>query len=418
MPSVVAWLMTKFLPKVGGMNMQFRYLFLLTLFCLNTSWAEFSDAFFQLHPAQPKGGEPYLIEITGEWPTDCHPGEQKPVISDYTGDTTLIEFETIVEHVTCNDVVTPYRVLIDMSDVIDSVTGAFLNIEVSLRFDGTEFTETLALVCICSPVPVGPQINPEAGLYGSSGLEKQGLLLARQNQRMAAYPLIYDESGSSEWVFAPGGIVEDVFFATLYELTGGQCLGCPPPDEQPELNEVGKLTLLMDSQGLVQMKVNDGLFIAYEQTEFGYGSRDVGGNPKRRIPDLSGRWAFVEIDGSPPSLSTPPPTSILPLVFDIALESVFKPDPRFSPPFPGNVTFSIQNIDGVDVAQMLCEYHLAESNLDGLELSCELNSPNLEDAQGDPYSVSLLSIERMIMTSTSPIAGISGIGTGIAVRID
>ena len=197
-------LLILYLLKVGGMNIQFRYLFLLMLFCFNTAWADFSDAFFQLHPAQPMDREPYLIEITGEWPTDCHPGKQKPVISEYTGDTALIEFETIVEHVTCNDVVTPYRVLIDMSDVTDSVTGGFLEIEVSLRFDGTEFTETLVLVCICSPVPVGPNINPETGLYGSNGLEKQGLLLARQNQRMVAYPLIYDESGSSEWVFAPG----------------------------------------------------------------------------------------------------------------------------------------------------------------------------------------------------------------------
>ncbi len=317
--------------------MKIRYLFLLFAFCLNTAWADFSNALFQLHPAQPMDGEPYLIEVTGEWPTDCHPGEQKPVIRDYTGDTALIEFETIVEHVTCNDVVTPYRVLIDMSDVTDSVTGAFIDIEVSLRFDGTEFTKLLTLVCICSPVPVGPQINPEAGLYHSDGLEKQGLLLARQNQRMAAYPLIYDESGSSEWVFGPGGIVEDVFFSTLYELTGGQCLGCPPPDEQPELNEVGKLTLLMDSQGLVQMKVNDGLFMTYEQSEFGYGGVNIGGNPNVRIPDLSGRWAFVDSDIEP-YLGTPPPTSILPLVFDVFLMPPptigDPPPPIFIPPPP------------------------------------------------------------------------------------
>ena len=39
----------------------------------------------------------------GEWPTDCHPGEQKSVIREYTGDSALIEFEIIVEHVTCNE---------------------------------------------------------------------------------------------------------------------------------------------------------------------------------------------------------------------------------------------------------------------------------------------------------------------------
>ena len=394
--------------------MKLRYLFLLALFCLNTAWADFSDALFQLHPAQPMDGEPYLIEITGEWPTDCHPGEQKPVIRDYTGDTALIEFETVVEHVTCNDVATPYRVLIDMSDVTDSVTGAFIDIEVSLRFDGTEFTKLLTLVCICSPVPVGPQINPEAGLYHSDGLEKQGLLLARQNQRMAAYPLIYDESGSSEWVFGPGGIVEDVFFSTLYELTGGQCLGCPPPDEQPELNEVGKLTLLMDSQGLVQMKVNDGLFVAYEQTEFGYGAVGIGGNPAVKIPNLHGRWAFVDSDIEP-SLGTPSPTSILPLVFDVFLMPpptigdpppiVFPPPPIGTPP-AGNARYWIRDIEGEKVAEIRCEYETA--------MVCKLDSSE----NSDGFALQLLSLERMILTSLSPIVPTGKIGTGIAVRID
>ena len=198
--------------------MKIRYLFLLLAFCFNTGWADFSDALFRLHPIQPKEAEPYLIEITGEWPDDCHPGEQKPVIRDYTGDTALIEFETIVEHVICNDVPTTYRVLVDMSDVIDSVTGAFVEMEVTLRFGETEFIKSLELVCICSPVPIGPNINPEAGLYYSDGLEQQGLLLARQNQRMGAFPLIYDESGGSEWLIGAGGIVEDVFFANLLSL--------------------------------------------------------------------------------------------------------------------------------------------------------------------------------------------------------
>jgi len=394
--------------------MKFRFLFLLTLFCFNTSWADFSDAFFQLHPAQPRGGEPYLIEITGEWPTDCHPGEQKPVIRDYTGDTALIEFETIVEHVTCNDVVTPYRVLIDMSDVIDGVTVGSIEIEILLSFGGTEFTKTLILLCTCSPVPVGPSINPDAGLYVSDGFEAQGLLLARQNQRMAAYPLIYDESGSSEWVFAPGGIVEDVFFATLYELTGGQCLGCPLPDELPDLNAVGKITLLMDSQGLVQMKVNDGLFMAYEQTEFGYGEVDIGGNPTVRIPNLSGRWAFVDSDIQP-YLGSPSPTSILPLVFDIFLKPpptigvpppVNIPPPPIGTPPPGNASYWIRGIEGEQVAEMRCEYETS--------MVCELDSSENPDG----FAVKLLSLERMVLTSSSPIVGTHKIGTGVAVRID
>ena len=384
--------------------MKIRYLFLLLAFCSNTGWADFSDALFRLHPIQPKEGEPYLIEITGEWPSDCHPGEQKPVIRDYTGDTALIEFETIVEHVTCNDVATPYRVLVDMSDVIDSVTGAFVEVGVTLRFGGTEFTKVLQLVCICSPVPVGPHINPEAGLYYSNGLEKQGLLLARQNQRMGAFPLIYDESGSSEWLIGAGGIVEDVFFAELLESTGGQCLGCLPPDEPPQMGVVGKISMLMDSEGVVQVKINDGLFETYEPLVFGYGEVNIGGSPTVRIPDLSGRWAFIDGD-TEWGVGTSPPTIYLPLVFDITLESVFKPDLIVTVYPPGNAAYSIRNMEGEVVAEMRCEYETA--------MVCELEG----SADPDGYAVKLLSPERMILSSLKPISS-GGIGMGTAVRID
>ena len=394
--------------------MKIRYLFLLFAFCFNSSWADFSDALFRLHPIQPYDGKPYLIEITGDWPTDCHPGEQKPVIRDYTGGTAFIELETIVEHVTCNDVATPYRVLIDMSDVINNEAEPLLGIEVTLSFNGVEYVKDLEFLCICSPAPVGPHINPEAGLYYSDGLEKQGLLLARQNQRMGAFPLIYDESGSSEWLIGAGGVVEDVFFAELFESTGGQCLGCLPPDEPPQLGSVGKISMLMDSEGLVQVKISDGLFETYEPLSFGYGEVNIGGNPNVRIPDLSGRWAFIDGD-TELDTGTPPPTFYLPLVFDVFLMPPptigdlpppidFPPPPIGTPP-PGNASYWIGDMEGEIVAEMRCEYTSA--------MNCELDSSENPDG----FAVKLLSPERMILTSLKPIS-IGRIGTGTAVRID
>ena len=82
-------------------------LVLLLAFCFNTAWADFSDSRIFAHPRYIEANEPFLLDIKGEWPTDCHPGEQKPVITEYTGDSALIEFETLVEHISCNDVVTP-----------------------------------------------------------------------------------------------------------------------------------------------------------------------------------------------------------------------------------------------------------------------------------------------------------------------
>ena len=97
--------------------MRFRYLVLLIGFYLTTALADFSDSSIQLHPVFPADG-PFILEINGNWPSDCHPGEQRPVIKAFDGDSVLIEFEFIVIHVTCNDTVTPYRVLVDMSEVV------------------------------------------------------------------------------------------------------------------------------------------------------------------------------------------------------------------------------------------------------------------------------------------------------------
>jgi len=384
--------------------MNIRYLFLLPLLFATTSWAEFSSTDYVIHPRFVEANEPFIIDILGEWSTDCHPGEQKPVVTEYTGDTAVIEFETIVEHDTCNDVVTPFRVLVDMSDVVGSVEGEFQFVDVTVRYGGDEYELTVPHICnvICSPAPQPLDIKPEAGLYHSDGLEKQGLLLARQNLRMAAYPLIYDESGSSEWLFAGGGIREDAFFADLYELTGGQCLGCPPPADTTQMNVVGKISMVVDREGLVQVRVNDGLFVPYEQSEFGYGSRDVGGEPNRRIPDFSGRWAFIDDSELDPG-ETRTVDPLLPLVFDIRLESVeHHAPPITSGPspltWPGHVIFSIRDKADNVSAQMLCAYVSdADPEFDAYfdnELVCEVSSPDMNN--GDPvYKVRALSKERL-----------------------
>jgi hypothetical protein len=371
--------------------------------------ADFTNSTVSSHPILPHDS-PFVIDLRGEWPTDCHPGEQKPVIRQYTGEAVLIEFEIIVEHVTCNDVSTPYRVLVDMSDVIDSVTPpeSRTDIDVTVRFDNAELNTSILFSCaLISPCPYSPastpDIYPEAGLYGSMGLDKQGLLLSRQKTALAVFPLVYDESGSSEWLFGGGQVIQDVYFTDLYELTGGQCLGCPPPDNPPQMETTGKLTLLMDSQGLVQVKVNDSLFTTFEQSEFGYGSSYVGGNPQRRIPDLSGRWAFVDsYTKDPQTAQLIAPTSLLTLVFDITLQSVFVADtPETNSP-AGYATFSAHDTDGVIIAEMVCEYGFDIENPYDENFSCTLNSSNLDDGN-EPYTVEMLSPERMVITGSQPI---------------
>jgi len=393
--------------------MKIRHLIPLFVLCFNTAWADFSSTRVYAHPLYWVSSEPYLLDIKGNWSSDCHPGEQKPVISAYTGDSVLIEFEIITEHVTCNDVLTPYRVLVDMSDVVDDVAGEFLSIDVTIRFGGDEHMERVFKGCpLCSPPPPPRDVKPEAGLYYSNGLEKQGLLIARQNQRMGVYPLIYDQAGTSEWVLGPGGIVEDVFFAELHEWTGGQCLGCPPPDEPPQTAVVGKISMLMDSEDLIQVKINDGLFMTYEPSEFGYGQFAVSSlddSGVYTIPDLSGRWAFSD-DESVFTQTTPPPTVILPLVFDIEFKTFDPLPPIVSVPPPLYVLFSVLDIAGDPVAELRCGYRD--------EVVCDLKSPTIGEFE-DWFEVRMLSLERMTMKNMATIDGPGiGRGTGTAVRID
>ena len=70
--------------------MKIRHLIPLFVLCFNTAWADFSNTRVFSHPLYAEANEPFLLEIRGDWSSDCHPGEQNPVISGYTGDTVLI----------------------------------------------------------------------------------------------------------------------------------------------------------------------------------------------------------------------------------------------------------------------------------------------------------------------------------------
>jgi len=415
--------------------MRKSFLFLMLAVSFNTAWADFSDTSMSYHPRFIEAGDPYILDFRGDWPTDCHPGEQKPVISSYTGDSVLIEFETITEHVTCNDVETPFRVLVDMSDVVGDEAGEFNFVEVTIRYGGAERVYSFDKQCVLcgDPVPPPRDVKPETGVYSSQDLELQGLLIARQKQRMGVYPLIYDQNGSSEWLLGPGGIVEDTFFSGLYEFTGGQCLGCMPPDDPPQFNAVGKISMLMDSEGVVQVKVDDGLFNTYVMDDFGYGDRDIGGVPAHRAPDLSGRWALVEdLSNSPLLNSTESNTSFLPLVFDITLESVsqapYSEDPipyigdtpphsgDLPPTPPGYAMFAIRDKGGNELARLRCDYGSDWENTDA-ELICEMYNSEINDGTTF-YRVNMLSLERLHMVYSGPVISRDSYVDLVAVRVD
>ena len=108
--------------------------------------ADFSRSEASLHPAYP-GSAPFIIEISGVWPSDCHPGEQLPVVKSFDGSTVEIEYEIVVVHITCNETETPYRSLVDMTEALQATKPLGDALEVRVSFQEATFRQSLELNC-------------------------------------------------------------------------------------------------------------------------------------------------------------------------------------------------------------------------------------------------------------------------------
>ena len=377
----------------------------LLLAVFQPALADFSNAELRLHPTFP-GENPFVLEITGTWPDDCHPGEQKPVVKSWDGESLVIEIEIVVIHVTCNEVPTPYRVLVDLSEAVLDLPPADNDVHITVRYGDAELSTQRLLSCaLCDPPePPVPATLPDPGLYYTEALDKQGLILARQRDWLAAYPLTYDAAGSSEWLFAVGRVHEDTFFGRLYELSGGQCLGCPPPDGEPQLDAIGRLTLLADTKGLVQMKVDDGPFIPYSLLDFGFGAVKLG---NAWVADLAGRWALANSDPGTLGASTAP-VDALPGVVNIERVGVVIPDPPREDT-PPHVDYRLLDLHGQAVTTLRCMW------ADGMQ--CSMPIPGFGDGIHS-YVVVALSPVRLRLTDATPYAAPGAPASGELVRID
>jgi len=350
--------------------MRFRYLVLLIGFCLTTAWGDFSDSSIQLHPVFPADG-PYILEINGNWPSDCHPGEQRPVIKAFDGNSVSIEFEFIIIHITCNDTVTPYRVLVDMSEVVRTGMSFGDSLDVLVNFDGAILEQTVPLVCTqgmeCTDLS-GRHAKPVPGLYESPGLDKQGILLARQNTGMAVFPLSYDESGASEWLITGGHMREDSFFGEIFRWSGGDCFGCEASGTTPQMTSIGHLSVLVDGPDALQVKLDDGLFTKYQSLVYGYAVFRVGPSGEQTLIDLEGRWGISENRGTNPPLGDL--TEFFPGAFDIVLEDIVTADSPIQQ--DGQVSYLVSTPTGETLGQLVCK---GQTSPDGNTNICNFIDP-------------------------------------------
>lgn len=332
--------------------------------------ADFSRSQAVLHPRFPGTG-PFIIEISGTWPTDCHPGEQKPVLESFDGHTVVIGFEIIIVHITCNIIDTPYRALVDMSEVVRATKPRGDTLDIQVIFQEDKLQQTVELVCPEGENCAGSSRDQQwadPGLYYAPGLSNQGLLVARQNDAMAIFPLVYDESGRSEWLFTGNRMVEDTFFAEVLLFSGGDCFGCEPTGATPDMTPIGYLSVLADRPGVLQVKVDDGLFSEYQSLVFGYNTFRVGPAGEQTLIDLAGRWGISENRGTDPPLGDL--TEFFPGAFDIELENIVPADDENQQ--NGQVSYLVNTPTGETLGQLVCNGKTAEDGITGL---CDFIDP-------------------------------------------
>lgn len=323
---------------------------LIPMFC-SPLLADFSNSVVALHPSYP-GSEPFLISISGTWPTDCHPGEQLPVIRSFDGYTVEIEFEIIVVHVTCNEAVTTYRSLVDMSGILNTTRPLGQKLRVRVDFDGSILDQSFDLSCPegdnCSESET-MQILPEKGLYTTPERATEGLLVARQNQTAVLYPLVYDETGNAVWLFSAAPFVEGTFFARLTRWYGGDCFDCEPTGSGAQPNEIGTISVFAERPDTIWVKLGDRPFSEYYKLVYGYEVFDRDGG--RPLIDLQGRWALSENFGTDPPLGDL--SEILPSTFELALQYTTETDGNSAG--PASVVYQVTSITGQELGQLVCE---------------------------------------------------------------
>ena len=330
--------------------------------------ADFSNTQVALHPRLP-ATDPFIIEIIGTWPTDCHPGEQKPVIESYDGQSVKITFEIIIVHVTCNVIDTHYRILVDMSEAVRTTRPLGDLLDLHMSFEGEALEQVLVLNCQEEEC-ADPSLDfhrPEVGLYETPHLLNQGLLIARQYSAMGVFPLVYDELGRSEWLFSGNHMVEDTFFTDIMRPSGGDCFGCEPTNVEPDLMTIGRLSVLVDKPGLLQVKINDGLFTEYHRTVYGYNTLRVGPSGEHALIDLEGRWGISKNWGTNPPAGDL--TEFLPGIFELVLENR---DTVHDPiAHSGQVSYLASTPTGDILGQVVCS---GQTTMDGAN-ACEFIDP-------------------------------------------
>ena len=221
--------------------------------------------------------------------------------------------------------------------------------------------------------------------------------------------MVYDEAGNSSWLFTGGLMSEDAFFADVLAFNGGDCFGCEPGGATPDMSSIGHLSVLADRPGVLQVKVNDGLFTEYRSLVFGYWTFAVGPAGEQTLIDLQGRWGLSENHGTDPPLGDL--TEFLPAVFNLDREEIVTANPGLQQ--DGQVSYLATGPTGEPVGQLLCKGRTAADGVTGL---CEFIDPT--DAAEPLFLFHQLGPSRLMIEYGRPVIAIGRAPGGKAVRLE
>ena len=253
-----------------------------------------------------------------------------------------------------------------------------------------------------------PENSQDAIRYRPFG-EKSMWSTPRQGTGTAIYPLVYDESGRNEWLYAGAHMVEDTFFAEVLRLSGGDCFGCEPTGAKPDMTSAGYLSVLADRPGLLQVKSNDGLFVEYESLIFGYRTYSLGPEGTLTLIDLEGRWGISENRGTDPPLGDL--TEFIPAAFDLRRTDVAEAAPEPAP--AGQVSYRLSSPDGEVLGDLVCKGEVAP---DGSGAACDFIDPT--DAAEPLFRFYQQGPYRLAIEYARPVIAIGTAPGGQAVRLD
>ena len=275
-----------------------------------------STAVISLDPVIPKRGEPFTINISGQWETHCVP-DQEGVVIEYREQSILITLNFVVgtQQEECGDVFepTPYSLSVTIPDVAWEHIDENLPLEIVLR-DAQEFLafswwrRSFDLIWGLHEIP--PRLG--SGFWISEETPFQGLLVQQQESTVVLYELKYDrQNGEPNWHMADarfhGNAANGVAYLVSWLQPEDKLLQWTPefPYRRLPQPETEDMHFEANSAGIVVEGVNRiKVFVGKSETYFPishYYKRWVFALGSQQlppvVPDMSGRWKLYGFDG-------------------------------------------------------------------------------------------------------------------------